>query len=162
MRVLIEKGRHLLTLSDGGAEILRARVGLGRVPVGGKRREGDCRTPEGVYQFCIAKENGKFGRSLGLNYPNAEDARRAYAEGAIDRLTLLAVETAICEGRRPPWGTVLGGEVYVHEGDPTADWTAGCLSLAPEDMAVLYNTAGTLRMWRFAPELARACRGAGL
>lgn len=139
MRVLIDKKERLLRLLDGQREVLRARVALGRQPVGPKRREGDLKTPEGVYQICLAKENGKFGLSLGLNYPNAEDARLAYAQGAIDQLTLCAVQAAITEGRRPPWGSPLGGEIHLHEGQVDTDWTAGCVALLPQDMAALYR-----------------------
>jgi murein L,D-transpeptidase YafK len=139
MRVLIHKHDRLLQLLDGSAVLLRARVALGRQPEGPKRRQGDQKTPEGVYQICLAKENGKYGLSLGLNYPNAQDARSAFAEGAIDQLTLCAVEAAVADGRRPPWGSPLGGEIHLHEGPVDTDWTAGCVALLPEDMAVLYR-----------------------
>ena len=138
MRIIIEKGKRLLRLMDGGAEALRAPVALGRQPVGAKRRAGDGRTPEGVYRVCLAKEHGKYGLSLALNYPNHGDAARAFAEGAIDRGTLEAVAAAEAEGRRPPWGSPLGGEIYLHEGSVDADWTAGCVALRREDMAVLF------------------------
>lgn len=42
-----------------------ARVALGCEPEGPKQREGDGRTPEGVYAICLVKERGKYGRSLG-------------------------------------------------------------------------------------------------
>lgn len=138
MRILIEKSERRLTLTHDGRELLRARVALGAAPAGPKRREGDGRTPEGVYRICLVRKRGKYGRSLGLSYPNGEDARRAYGEGAIDRGTLAAVEAAEAEGRRPPWGTPLGGEIYLHEGRTDADWTQGCVALAPEDMAKVF------------------------
>jgi murein L,D-transpeptidase YafK len=103
--------RRTLRLTENGCERMRARIALGSAPVGPKRREGDGRTPEGIYQICLAKENGKYGRSLALSYPNAEDARRAYAEGVIDRRTLSAIRAAAAEGPPPPWGTPLGGEI---------------------------------------------------
>lgn len=138
MWVLVEKAARTLTLTDGSREVLKARIGLGKTPVGAKREQGDQRTPEGVYRLCMTKENGKYGLSLGLTYPNAEDARRGYAEGRIDEPTLRAVEAAANEGRRPPWGTALGGEIYLHEGDTDTDWTAGCIALRHEDMAALF------------------------
>jgi murein L,D-transpeptidase YafK len=138
MRVLIEKSRRLLRLTEGDRELLRARVALGSAPCGPKRREGDGRTPEGIYQICLAKECGKYGRSLALNYPNVQDAHLAYAEHAIDRATREAILSAVAEGRRPPWGTPLGGEIYLHEGPTDTDWTRGCIALAPADMARLF------------------------
>ena len=138
MRVTVEKSRRLLTVAQNGQVLWQTRVALGRDPAGPKRREGDGRTPEGVYRVCLCKARGMYGLSLGLSYPNAADARRAYAEGAIDRAALDAVEAAETEGRRPPWGTPLGGEIYLHEGPTDTDWTQGCIALAPQDMARLY------------------------
>ena len=138
MRLVVRKDARELTLLDGDRMVLRARVALGRAPTGGKRAEGDGRTPEGSYRICLVKEQGKYGKSLGLSYPSVEDARRALTEGRIDRGTYEAIEQAQREGRRPPWGTPLGGEIYLHEGDITRDWTQGCIALAPEDMAALF------------------------
>ncbi len=137
MRVLIEKSRRLLRLMEDDRELMRARVALGSAPCGPKRREGDGRTPEGTYQICLAKECGKYGRSLALSYPNAADAQLAYAERAIDRTTWEAILSA-ADGHRPPWGTPLGGEIYLHEGPTDTDWTRGCIALAPADMARLF------------------------
>ena len=138
MRILIQKSLRLLTLWQDDRALLCARVALGRNPVGAKERQGDLRTPEGVYQICLAKEQGKYGMSLALNYPNAEDARRGFETGLIDRFTWHAVADAVAAGRRPPWGSPLGGEIYLHEGDTHTDWTAGCIALTQSDMAVLY------------------------
>ena len=138
MIVRIEKAARRLTLWDGERVIREARVALGREPVGAKRLRGDGRTPEGVYRICLVKEPGQYGLSLGLDYPNEADARRAFGEGVIDRATLEAVVSARREGRRPPWGTALGGEIYLHEGPTDRDWTEGCVALAPWDMAELF------------------------
>lgn len=151
MRVEIHKSLRELTLWDGARPVLRARVALGREPVGPKRRAGDLRTPEGVYRICLARENGKYGLSLGLTYPNAQDARLALAEGAIDAEALHAVETALAEGRRPPWGTALGGEIYLHEGPVDTDWTAGCIALEHEAMAALFALRGQIEAVEILP-----------
>ena len=67
MRVIIEKHERRLTVFEGGREVFRCRVALGCEPEGPKQREGDGRTPEGVYTICLVKERGKYGRSLGLS-----------------------------------------------------------------------------------------------
>ena len=138
MQVVVDKQARTLRLLDGAQVVLCARVALGREPRGPKRCAGDGRTPEGVYRVCLVKEAGKYGQSLGLNYPNAADARLAVAQGRIDAPTLAVIEAALARGERPPWGTPLGGEVYLHAGDVQADWTAGCIALAQEDMDVLF------------------------
>ncbi len=139
MRVLIDKSARRLTLTDGARVLLIARVALGREPIGPKRASGDGRTPEGRYRVCIEKEQGKYGLSLGLSYPGPEDARLALAEGRIDPATCDAILLAHAQGRRPPWGTPLGGEIYLHEGPTDRDWTAGCVALSHENMAALFE-----------------------
>ena len=132
--ILIEKSRRRLTLFQGGRPLFQCAVALGSCPEGAKERAGDGRTPEGRYRICLIKEQGKWGRSLGLDYPSPEDGERALSQGRIDRETL----TVICKARetetRPPWGSPLGGEIYLHEGGTASDWTAGCIALDPESM----------------------------
>lgn len=138
MRMVIEKAARRLTLLTNEETVLVCRVGLGRCPVGGKEREGDGKTPEGRYRICLVKEAGKYGRSLGLSYPSAKDAQRAFAQGVIDARTLTNIETAQNENRRPPWGSPLGGEIYLHEGGSQTDWTQGCIALDTADMDALF------------------------
>ena len=151
MRIIIQKAARELRLLEGQRVALCARVALGSCPDGPKQREGDGRTPEGRYRICLTREAGKYGLSLGLNYPNAEDARLALAQGRIDTDTCRAIEAADAERRRPPWGSPLGGEIYLHEGDTAADWTAGCVALAREDMAVLFACRETIESVEILP-----------
>ncbi len=142
MRIVIEKARRRLTLyADDGTEVLACRAGLGRSE-GPKRRSGDLRTPEGEYYVCLKKENGKYGPSLGLSYPSLADAERGAGEGLISKELLLLFEQAEASRTRPPWGTALGGEIYIHAGGSAEDWTAGCVALDPEDMDALFAQCG--------------------
>ena len=138
MRIRIEKGIRRLTIEHEGKALHRCPVGLGRVPEGAKQQEGDGRTPEGVYRICLIKEQGKYGRSLGLSYPGAADAQLAHAQERIDASTLQAILEAHAHRRRPPWGSALGGEIYIHEGGSQTDWTQGCIALDAADMDVLF------------------------
>lgn len=138
MHVVIEKQLHRLTLWNAEQMIYTCRVGLGSQPKGAKRTQGDGRTPEGRYFICLVKDAGKYGRSLGLSYPNEQDAQLAFREGRIDERTLLNIQAACREGRRPPWGSPLGGEIYLHEGGSQTDWTAGCIALEERDMDVFF------------------------
>lgn len=142
MRILIEKSLRRLTLwNDEGQPVLECPVGLGRAE-GPKRRAGDLRTPEGAYTICLIKENGKYGPSLGLSYPSLADARAAAADGRLDPALVPLFAEAEAEHRRPPWGTPLGGEIYIHAGGASSDWTAGCIALEPADMDRLFALAG--------------------
>ena len=115
------------------------RSALGRTPAGAKDTQGDGKTPEGMYTICLIKPNGKFGRSIGLSYPNLADAGKALAEHRIEADTYRAIADAIAHSRRPPWGTPLGGEIYIHEGGAHSDWTQGCIALNADDMDILFR-----------------------
>lgn len=151
MRVVICKSARELTLWNECALEYRCRVALGCEPVGCKLREGDGRTPEGDYYICIIKEAGKYGRSLGLSYPNERDARRGLEAGIIDASAYEAVLSALERRVRPPWGTALGGEIYLHEGGTASDWTQGCIALEPQDMARLYSHREDIELVRILP-----------
>ena len=138
MEARVCKALRELTLWEGDRLIAQYPVALSQKAIGTKRREGDERTPEGAYRICLAKERGKYGKSLGLSYPGPEDARAALAEGRIDAATCEAILQAHREKRRPPWGTPLGGEIYLHAGGASPDWTKGCIALNEPDMDALF------------------------
>ena len=138
MNIQIWKAQRRLHLTDGERVLLTCRIGLGSQPQGPKCAQGDGRTPEGRYFICLIKENGKYGRSLGISYPGPADAQAAFREGRIDRRTLDNICAAHNENRRPPWGSPMGGEVYIHEGGSGSDWTQGCIALDEQDMDVLF------------------------
>ena len=138
MEARVYKARRELCLWEGERLLARYPVALSPEAAGPKRREGDGRTPEGAYRIVLVKERGKYGKSLGLSYPGPEDARAGLREGRIDRATCEAILQAHREGRRPPWGTPLGGEIYLHAGGAATDWTRGCIALNEPDMDALF------------------------
>ena len=135
MRIQIEKAARRLTLYQADREpLFSCAVALGRCPAGPKEREGDGRTPEGRYFVCL-KKMGKYGPSLGVSDPSEQDALRLNAP---EHLTALIRERA-ARGERPPWGSFLGGEIYIHGGGADTDWTAGCVALSDQDAQTLYD-----------------------
>ena len=145
MRIRIFKSQRLLLVLQGENEAFRASVALGKHPCGAKRCEGDGKTPEGVYFICLVKEHGKYGRGLGISYPSPEDAKQALAQQVIDEKTFEAIIAAHRDGRRPPWGTPLGGEIYLHGGGVGSDWTQGCIALEDADMERVFEMRGLIR-----------------
>ncbi len=135
MRILIEKAARKLTLFDGQGESISVfPIALGSQPVGPKEREGDGRTPEGHYFVCL-KKLGKYGPSLGVSYPNVRDALRLNAPEEL----IACIRERAERGERPPWGSALGGEIYIHGGGAENDWTAGCIALNDADAQALYD-----------------------
>ena len=135
MRILIQKAARRLTLfNDSDEKIDSFPIALGFSPIGPKEREGDGRTPEGRYFVCL-KKIGKYGPSLGVSYPNVQDARRMNAPEEL----ISCIRERAARGERPPWGSALGGEIYIHGGGADTDWTAGCIALNDADAQALYD-----------------------
>ena len=154
MRVLIEKAARRLRLMNDYDEILVSYpIALGCCPVGPKEREGDGKTPEGRYFVCL-KKIGKYGPSLGVSYPNEQDALRMNAP---DELITCIRERAE-RGERPPWGSFLGGEIYIHGGGADTDWTAGCIALSDADAQALYDAVPMGTVIKIDPGCADSVR----
>jgi lipoprotein-anchoring transpeptidase ErfK/SrfK len=143
--VVVEKGARRLRLYAGGEVVRVRRVVLGSDPVNDKVRQGDGRTPEGDFQICMKNGKSKFYLSLGLTYPNAEDAERGLRDGLISQAQHKSITHALAAGRCPPWNTALGGEIFIHGGGTSADWTLGCVALENPEIKELFDTlpAGT-------------------
>ncbi len=94
-------------------------VRLGQAPEGHKRRQGDNRTPEGIYQVCKVKPS-KYRSFVWLTYPNREDARQALRDGRLARAEYDRIIASLDSGYCPPADTSLGGLVGIH-GDRDLD-----------------------------------------
>ncbi|MDD2648900.1 MAG: L,D-transpeptidase [Eubacteriales bacterium] len=137
--IRIEKAnRKLIYIS--GSERREMTCALGCFPEGAKQREGDGKTPEGDYFICM-KKLGKYGCSLAVSYPSSLDAAYGFLRGDIDIEAYRAIVRFLRMGHRPPWGTKLGGEIYIHGGGAESDWTKGCIALSDEDAGWLYERA---------------------
>jgi murein L,D-transpeptidase YafK len=137
--IVVEKGARRLTLYSGGERVRVFPVALGFESSGDKMKQGDGRTPEGDFYVCMKNERSKFYLSLGLSYPNAEDAERGLRDGLITRAQHRQITSAIARGAKPPWNTALGGEIFIHGGGTASDWTWGCVALANEQVKELFD-----------------------
>ncbi|TKW67466.1 MAG: hypothetical protein DI616_06270 [Paracoccus denitrificans] len=113
-RILIEKKARRLSVYQEGRLVREYRIALGSAPDGDKVRQGDGRTPEGVFKVDRRNDKSRFHLSLGLDYPKPEDRTRARA-GGYDP----------------------GGDIFIH-GQPNqiaaghrvkGDWTDGCIAI---------------------------------
>ena len=113
-RIVVDKSARRMVVYAGQAVAKTYPIALGFSPQGDKAREGDGRTPEGVFRIDRKNAGSAFTLSLGLDYPQAEDRAGAKA-GGFDA----------------------GGDIMIH-GQPNAvpdgtqlrgDWTAGCIAV---------------------------------
>jgi murein L,D-transpeptidase YafK len=80
-KILVSKRNNIMFLLKDGKVLKRYRVMLGRNRIGHKQREGDHRTPEGIYHISQKNNQSKFYKALRISYPNAQDAKRAAKKG---------------------------------------------------------------------------------
>jgi murein L,D-transpeptidase YafK len=139
-RIVVSKSERTLVAYDAsGVEVARHPVIVGAAPIGTKQREGDRRTPEGAYRVCFKNPKSRFHLSLGLDYPSADDARRALHDGRIGLDDYEAIVEAARGRRIPPWKTPLGGEIFIHGEMREGETTAGCIALTNEAIEDLYR-----------------------
>ena len=125
-RVVVLKKEHTLQLLNQGKVIKTYKVALGGDPVGPKARQGDHKTPEGVYVLDSRNPHSQFYKSIHISYPNVRD-RAAARDSHVSP----------------------GGDVFVH-GLPNGykwvgaahrlkDWTDGCIAVTDEEMDEIWS-----------------------
>jgi murein L,D-transpeptidase YafK len=137
--IVVIKSKRRLELYSDGALVRTYKVGLGLNPIPDKIRQGDHATPEGDFYVFTKNDKSAFHLSLGISYPNIEDAERGLREKIITRAQHDAIVRAIKRKTTPPQNTRLGGDIYLHGNGAGSDWTWGCVALENEDMRELFE-----------------------
>ena len=138
-RIVVYKKARKLELYSGKTLLRTYKVGLGFSPVADKQREGDGATPEGDFYIFVKNNKSAYYLSLGISYPNAEDAERGLRDGLITKAQRDSILAALRKKAAPPQYTKLGGLIYIHGNGAKSDWTLGCVALENEDMKELYD-----------------------
>jgi len=129
--IRIDKSDRRLTAFTNGQAVLSFDIALGFGPVGTKELEGDGKTPEGLFKIDRRNSGSAYHLSLGIDYPQAGDIKRAQDAG-----------------------TNPGGDIFIH-GQPngigrfltlSGDWTAGCIAVSNKEIEALWRITplGTL------------------
>lgn len=138
----IWKSTRKLQFRQNGT-VMEYRVVLGSQPREGKQLQGDGRTPVGRYYISDKNPDSRFHRFLGISYPNADDAERAYRNQMIGVGQWADIFLANLRGDAPPWHTVLGGRVGIHGAggrpDVPIDWTQGCIAVSDDDIEFIFD-----------------------
>lgn len=137
-QITVYKAKRVLEYKADG--LTRSyKIGLGSSPVGPKLRQGDRKTPEGSYVITHKNPRSQFHLSLGISYPNLDDAALGRKAGVISGAQQAAIETAIRQGRAPSQHTPMGGDIFIHGKGAGSDWTWGCIALDDKPMRELYD-----------------------
>ena len=132
--VVINKSARNVALCDSGEVLANFNVGLGFAPLGDKQREGDGKTPEGVFYIPRRLPNSQYYRAFLLSYPDAGDSSRGYSTGLIDADERNRIDAAQSACVEPPQHTGLGGLIEIHGFGGGADWTWGCAALGNDEI----------------------------
>ena len=156
--VLIDQQRFRMQVRVDGRVRREVDIGLGQA-AGQKRREGDLRTPKGIY-FVVDKQKGKFdgpgaeyfgGYWIKINYPGAADAAWGLGGGVIDAATAATISAAWSERKLTPQTTPLGSGIGFHGW--AQEWTSGkahrgarlsfgCVVMHGPDIATWFEEVG--------------------
>lgn len=129
-----------------GVEVVRIYrdIAIGRFGTTEDKRRLDGKTPLGEYRISLIKNNSKFHRFFGFDYPHLRHAERALQRGELSVEDYLRVRNAVRAGRVPPQNTPLGGHLGIHgigAGEPEVhtdfNWTNGCIALTNEQIEEL-------------------------
>lgn|SRR5579871_1820023 len=124
-RIVVEKSQRTLKLMAGDKVVKSYKVALGGNPEGPKDRQGDHKTPEGVYSVDAKKPNSAFHKALHLSYPNAADRERA------KKLGVSPGGDVEIHGLGKQWG-------WLGASHRLKDWTDGCIAVTNEEMDEIY------------------------
>src|ERR1051325_3129128 len=113
-RIVVYKRERKLELYSNKTLIRTYRVGLGFSPVADKVAEGDGATPEGEFYIFVKNDKSAYYLSLGVSYPNVEDADRGLRDRLINKSQHDSIVDAIKNKKAPPQYTKLGGLIYIH------------------------------------------------
>jgi len=130
--ILIEKSKYRLTLFYQNEPIKSYPVVFGGDPVGDKQKEGDRRTPEGIFEIRDRYPHPSWSKFIWLDYPNASSWRKhlqAKQHGEIAWFDRVGSEIGI-------HGVPNNADGYI---DTRTNWTLGCISLKNADVNEIYT-----------------------
>lgn len=124
-RVLVLKKERTLKLLNRGKVIKTYRVALGGEPIGAKTRQGDHRTPEGLYVLDHRNAHSQFHKAIHISYPSARDRSAAREHGV------------------SPGGDVFlhglpNGYGYIGAAHRLKDWTDGCIAVTNDEIEEIW------------------------
>jgi murein L,D-transpeptidase YafK len=124
--ILVEKSRRKMSVYHDDQLVKEYRIALGSQPIGPKQKQGDRKTPEGLYNISAKNANSKFHLSLKISYPNEKDAQQALAKG------VPGGDNIMIHGLGTGFGWL--GKAHVLK-----DWTLGCVAVTNSEIEEIFS-----------------------
>ncbi len=132
-RIVVSKQRRKLYLLKNGELVKSYTVAFGfGASNGPKIKQGDGRTPEGLYQISLKNPQSKYYKALRVSYPNKKDTEFA------SKLNVSPGGDIMIHGFPRGFIDNLIPEV-VKAQHPQADWTQGCIAVTNEEIDQIYK-----------------------
>jgi len=125
-KVLIEKKAKRLTLLSRQNVIMTYKIALGRHSEGAKEKDGDNKTPEGIYKIDSHNEKSSYHLSLHISYPNEIDIKRA------EELDVSPGGNIMIHGIRNGLGWLGRFHTWLN-------WTKGCIAVTNKEIEEIYK-----------------------
>ena len=128
-KIVVVKSKRVMVLLDKDNQILsRHRISLGKNNLGTKLKQGDYKTPEGIYKIIDKRSDKVYYKEMLLDYPSQEDRERSKGLG-------LSPGGGITIHAQPNWNWDGHGNDYTL----SHDWTEGCVAITNEGMNAIWD-----------------------
>jgi murein L,D-transpeptidase YafK len=128
-KVLVKKKDHKLLLMNGDVVVKSYSIALARGGLEPKQRQGDHKTPEGLYVIDSRNQASRFHRALHISYPSEADKEWAR------KLSLDPGGDIMIHG-------IQNGLGWLGASQRLIDWTDGCIAVTDEQIE---------EIWRLVP-----------
>ena len=129
-RIVVEKAaRKFRSFATAGSSRLIA-LRWAAALIGPKEKEGDMKTPEGIYKIDSRNPQSSFHLALHISYPSNDDNTRAAERGVSAGFDIMI-------------HGIQNGRGWIGAFHRRKDWTAGCIALTDEEIEEL---------WRVTPD----------
>lgn len=124
-RIVVRKADRTLRLYQDNIAVRTYRIALGGGGLAPKRREGDRRTPEGLYRIEGRNPRSAYHLSLRISYPAARDIAHAKKRGV------------------PPGSDIMihglpNGKGWIGANHRRFDWTDGCIAVTDAEIEEIW------------------------
>lgn len=125
-KIIVEKQDRKLILLKNNHPLKTYSIALGKNPIGHKQKEGDNKTPEGIYVIDYKNNKSTFHRSIHISYPSHRDILEAESNGF------------------NPGGMIMihgikNGLGFIGRLHRLFDWTAGCIAVTNPEIEQIWQ-----------------------
>lgn len=140
----VYKSERRLELVGKDNQVIKTyKIMLGRTPVGAKTKEGDNKTPEGMYELDLKNSDSDYHLSLHISYPNFKDKLRARVKGVNPGGDIMVHgypnELKIIGDWIEATGLSGLGDELIFASLPNYDWTNGCIAVSNAEIEEIYG-----------------------